>query len=262
VDPADPLNDPLISRAFSQQTKIRFLRVGQSADDIQRTLKEILTTLDQEVPQIPPTTRARGLSSPTPYSRNGSVASNNLSAGPNLERRGSEASSRQLEGLQQIPPPVVPQVLFQKSRPFHLSFSRERQRGSSPPQSPKTVKPQLSFLDYNLSEPVSHEHLTSRVPFTISTLPAPKFVDPPSPAGTTPSGSRRHSRLLDSESDFASDVVGEPEELMDSWPADDQDELSRALADLNLTDGGGQTWEELIDRLLNPGIPGEGVISY
>ena len=101
--------------------------------------------------------------------------------------------------------------------------------------------------------------MESRAPFTISTLPI-KFVDPPSPAGTTPSGSRRHSRLLDSESDLASDVVGEPEELMDHWPVDDQDEFARALADLNLTDGGGQTWEELIDRLLNPGIPGDGIL--
>lgn len=255
VGPADPLNDPLISRAFSQQTKIRFLRVGQSADDIQRTLKEILTTLDQDVPQIS-LTRARGLSSPAPFSRNGSVTTINT-AGPNLERRGSEASSRQTQVFQQIPP-TVPQVLFPKARPFQLTIGRERQGGSSPPQSPKTIKPPFPYSDQNLSDPVSQEYLSSRVPFTIPTLP-PKFVDPPSPAGTTPSGSRRHSRLLDSESDFASDVVGEPEELMDNWPPDDQDEFARALANLTLTDGGGQTWEELIDRLLSPGIPGEGM---
>ena len=95
----DPLNDPVISRAFSQQTKIRFLRVGSSAEDIQRTLKEILTTLDQEVPQIPPT-RARGLSSPAPYTRNNgsSVSVNNITS-PNFERRGSEASSQQTKNF-------------------------------------------------------------------------------------------------------------------------------------------------------------------
>jgi hypothetical protein len=263
VGPTDPLNDPLISRAFSQQTKIRFLRVGQSADDVQKTLKEILITLDQEIPQISHT-RTRGLSLPAPFSRNGAVVANNT-AGPNLERRGSEASSRQTQGLQHhIPPVVPPQGFFQKARPFHLALGRERQGGSSPPQSPKTIRPPLpSFLDHqNLSEPVSQEDLSSRAPFTIPTLPPPKFIDPPSPAGTTPSGSRRHSRLLDSESDFASDVVGEPEELMDSWPTDDQDEFARALADLNLTEGRGQTWEELIDRLLSPGIPGEGKFPF
>jgi hypothetical protein len=63
---------------------------------------------------------------------------------------------------------------------------------------------------------------------------------------------------LDSESDIASsDVVGELEELMD-WPTDDHDEFARALANLSFSENSGQTWEELIDRLLNPGIPGEG----
>ena len=37
------------------------------------------------------------------------------------------------------------------------------------------------------------------------------------------------------------------------------DEFSRALANLNLaTEGGGLTWEELVERLINPGIPGDG----
>lgn len=49
---------------------------------------------------------------------------------------------------------------------------------------------------------------------------------------------------------------------MDRWPAEDQEEFARALADLNLTDSGGQTWEELIDRLLSPGIPGEGMFVH
>jgi hypothetical protein len=263
----DALNDPLLSRAFSQKTKVRFLRVTLVTDDIQRTLKDILTILDQEIPQISPT-RSRGLSSPAPYSRSNSSATN-ITITPNLDRRGSEASARQLQGLstQQQPPLPPPstaqQTLFQKTRPFQLVLGRERTGGSSPPQSPKTIKPPPPpFLDPNLSEPVSHEYLSSRVPFTIPSLPqlsSSKFVDPPSPAGTPPSGSRRQSRLLDSGSDIASsDVVGEPEELMD-WPTDDHDEFARALANLSFSENNGQTWEELIDRLLNPGIPGEGI---
>ena len=260
MGPAEPPNIAHISRAFSQQTKIRFLRVGPSAEESQRTLKEILTTLDQELSHILPT-RARGLSSPAPFSRNGSTVGGSTAA-PNLERRGSEASYRETQGFsnqKQPIPQAVPQIVFQKPRPFHLTLGRERQRGSSPPQSPKTIKPPAPLFDSNLSsEPVTHEYIVTRGSFTISTNPITKFVDPPSPAGTTPSESRRHSRLLDSARDLASDVVGEPEELMDNWPADEQDEFARALANLNLTDGGGQTWEELIDRLLSPGIPGEG----
>jgi hypothetical protein len=87
-------------------------------------------------------------------------------------------------------------------------------------------------------------------------------VEPTSPAGTGPSlpGSRRQSRLLDSESDFASsDIVGEPEEWMERWHPDYSEEFDQALERLNLTgDGSGQTWNELIDRLVSPGIPGEG----
>jgi hypothetical protein len=86
-------------------------------------------------------------------------------------------------------------------------------------------------------------------------------VEPTSPAGTGPSlpGSRRTSRLLDSESDLASsDIVGEPEEWMDRWPPDYSEEFDQALERLNLTDGSGKTWNELIDRLVSPGIPGEG----
>src|SRR6202035_1217126 len=111
----DPLNDPLISRAFSQQTKIRFLRVGPSPDDVQRTLKDVLTILDQEIPKISPT-RSRGLSSPAPYSRNNSATG--ITITPNLERRGSEASYKQTQSLSSQPPnpsPVLPQVLFQKA---------------------------------------------------------------------------------------------------------------------------------------------------
>lgn len=48
---------------------------------------------------------------------------------------------------------------------------------------------------------------------------------------------------------------------MDTWPSDEHDEFARALEGLNLTgDGGGMTWDELINRLLSPGIPGEGSI--
>jgi hypothetical protein len=37
------------------------------------------------------------------------------------------------------------------------------------------------------------------------------------------------------------------------------DEFARALAKLSLAaEGGGLTWEELIERLINPGIPGDG----
>jgi len=43
------------------------------------------------------------------------------------------------------------------------------------------------------------------------------------------------------------------------WPVDDHEEFARALASLSLSESSGQTWEELIDRLLNPGIPGEGM---
>ena len=256
VGSIDALNDPLLSRAFSQKTNVRFLKVTLVTDDIQRTLKDILTILDQEVPQISPT-RARGLSSPTPYSRNNSSATN-ITITPNLDRRGSEASARQLQGISaQQQSSGQPHLQFQKARPFQLVLGRERTGGSSPPQSPKTIIPPPPFLDPNLSEPVSHEYLSSRLPFTIPSLSS-KFVDPPSPAGTPPSGSRRQSRLLDSESDIASsDVVGELEELMD-WPTDDHDEFARALANLSFSENSGQTWEELIDRLLNPGIPGEG----
>ena len=42
------------------------------------------------------------------------------------------------------------------------------------------------------------------------------------------------------------------------WPTDDREEFERALANLSFSETRGQTWEELIDRLLNPGIPGEG----
>jgi len=251
----DALSDPILSRAFSQKTKVRFLRVTLVTDDIQRTLKDIFTILDQEIPQISPT-RARGLSSPAPYSRNNSSVTN-ITVTPNLDRRGSEASARQLQGIStQQTSSSQSQVLFQKARPFQLVLGRERTGGSSPPQSPKTLKPPPPY-DPNLSGPVSHEDLSSRLPFTIPSLQS-KFVDPPSPAGTPPSGSRRQSRLLDWESDItSSDVVGEPEELMD-WPTDDHDEFARALANLSFSEGSGQTWEELIDRLLNPGIPGEG----
>ena len=258
----DPLNDSLISRAFSQQTKIRFLRVGPAADDVQRTLKDVLTVLDQEIPIISPT-RSRGLSSPAPYSRNNSATG--ITITPNLDRRGSEASYKQTQSLssqQPNPSPVLPQVLFQKARPFQLVLNRERGGGSSPPQSPKTLKPP-SILDPNLSEPVSQEYLSSRFQFAVPSLPGAKPVDPPSPAGTAPSlpGSRRQSRLLDSESDLgSSDIIGDHGEWMDNWPSDEHDEFARALEGLNLTgDGGGMTWNELIDRLLSPGIPSEGI---
>src|SRR5579859_186800 len=66
--PSDPLNDPLISHAFSQQTKLRFLRVGATQEDLHLTLQEILSILDSECPQISPT-RVRGLSSPAPFTR-------------------------------------------------------------------------------------------------------------------------------------------------------------------------------------------------
>jgi len=79
--------------------------------------------------------------------------------------------------------------------------------------------------------------------------------------GTTPSlpGSRRHSRLLDSESDFAASDFTEQEEWTENWPSDYHEEFSRALEGLHIiSDGGGKTWGDLVDRLLNPGIPGEG----
>jgi hypothetical protein len=223
-----------------------------------------LTILDQEIPKISPT-RSRGGSSPAPYSRNNSVTG--ITITPNLERRGSEASSRQTQSLSSQPPnpsPVLPQVIFQKARPFQLVLNRERGGGSSPPQSPKALKPP-SILDPNLCEPVSQECLSSRFQFAIPSLPGAKPADPPSPAGTAPSlpSSRRQSRLLDSESDLgSSDIIGEQEEWRDSWPSDEQDEFTRALEGLNLTgDGGGMTWNELIDRLLSPGIPGEGPMN-
>jgi hypothetical protein len=251
---ADPLNDPVISRAFSLQTKIRFLRVGPSVDDMQRTLKEIITTIDQETPQVSPT-RARGLSSPTPFSRSNSATG---TTGPNLERRGSEASFSQLKHLS-FPPPPSPapaQVTFKKARPFQLSISSsEKQGGSSPPQSPKTIKSMATLL----SDPVPQEYMASRFPFAIPSLPGTKPSDPPSPAGTAPSlpGSRRHSRILDSGSDFAPSVE---EEWLDRWPLEDQEEFAQAMEGLGLTgDGGGKTWEELIDRLLSPGIPSDGM---
>jgi hypothetical protein len=114
-------------------------------------------------------------------------------------------------------------------------------------------------MDANLSDPVSQEYLNSRLPFTIPSLPPSKPVDPPSPAGTTPSlpGSRRHSRLLDSESDLATSDLTEQEEWMENWPGDYHEEFSRALDGLSLS--GGKTWNELVDRLLTPGIPGEGI---
>ena len=261
---SDPLNDPLISRAFSQQTKIRFLRVGPAADDIQHTLKDVLTILDQEIPKISPT-RSRGGSYPLPYSQNNSVTG--ITITPNLERRGSEASSRQTYSLTSKPPnpsPVLPQVIFQKARPFQLVLNREPAASSSPPQSPKALKPP-STLDPNLCEHVSQEFLSSRFQFAIPSLPGTKPVDPPSPAGTasSPPGSQRQSRLLDSESDFgSSDITGEQEKWMADWPSEEQDEFARALEGLNLTgDGAGMTWNELIDRLLSPGIPGEGTVT-
>jgi hypothetical protein len=160
--------------------------------------------------------------------------------------------------------PVLPQILFQKTRPFQLILGRERPGGHSPPQSPKTLKPPSS-LDSTLSEPVSQDYLSSRFPFAIPSLPGAKSVEPTSPVGTGPSlpGSRRQSRLLDSESDLASsDIVGEPEEWMDRWPPDYSEEFDQALEKLSLTgDGVGQTWSELIDRLVSPGIPGEGNYS-
>ena len=302
--PSDPLlhNDPTVSRAFAQQTKIRFLRAGTSSEDIQRTLREIIATLDAELGSSPnenwnggvsPTSRARGQSSPAPFVRNHSNSSthslgigrgdglNNLSnvSLPNLERRGSEASAGQIPPM---PPPstttmkpgastmTTTTIPFQKSRPFHLSLNRERSTtaliGTSPPQSPKTLKLDLSSITPNPSqEPLSADIISSRVPFVIP-QPPPKFADPPSPAGTTPAGSRRHSRLLDSESDLASDLnLGEEGsefyllniEVGSSLLLDD--EFSRALANLNLaTEGGGLTWEELVERLINPGIPGDG----
>ena len=211
--------------------------------------------LDQEVPQTLPT-RARGLSSPTPYSRNNALAAPDTTL-PYLGRRGSEATSRQLQGLSNQPPPIpppVPQVAFQKARPFQLVLGQQRQGGTSPPQSPKTTKSPQSYIDSNLSDTSTADYLSSRLAFSLPTLP--KLGDPPSPAGTPPTGSRRHSRLIDSESDLASsDVVGE--EGLD-WPTDDQEDFARALASLNLMDGGGQTWEDLVDRLCSPGIPGEG----
>jgi len=245
----DPLSDSLVSRAFSQQTRIRFLRVGPFPEDIQRTLAEILSVLEQEIPQITPG-RPRGLSSPTPFSPSAAIISN-----PNLDRRGSEATFHQLQGLSNAGKhvaPVNPETLFQRIRPFQLvPHTREDQGGSSPPQSPKTLKP-ARFLGSTGSQ----EYL-SRANFTVPL--GTKFMDPPSPAGTPPSISRRHSRLLDSESDIASsDVAGGAEELMDPWPGEDNEDFQRALESLNLSDGNGQTWEELIDRLLSPTIPSDG----
>lgn len=48
---------------------------------------------------------------------------------------------------------------------------------------------------------------------------------------------------------------------MDNWPSDYHEEFSRALEGLQLTsDGNGKTWAELVDRLLTPGITGEGCL--
>jgi hypothetical protein len=113
-----------------------------------------------------------------------------------------------------------------------------------------------------LSDPASHEYVNSRFPFAVPALPGAKPLDPPSPAGTAPSlpGSRRQSRILDSGSDFALSVEGE--DLMDRWPLDDHEEFAHAMEGLTLTgDGSGKTWEELIDRLLSPGIPSDGMPS-
>lgn len=46
---------------------------------------------------------------------------------------------------------------------------------------------------------------------------------------------------------------------MESWQTDDNDEIARALANLNLPDSSGYTWEELIERLISPTTPSEGV---
>lgn len=48
---------------------------------------------------------------------------------------------------------------------------------------------------------------------------------------------------------------------MADWPSEGQDEFALALEGLNLTGDGGMTWNELIDRLLSPGIPGEGTVT-
>jgi hypothetical protein len=43
---------------------------------------------------------------------------------------------------------------------------------------------------------------------------------------------------------------------------DDHEEFANAMEGLSLTgDGGGKTWEELIDRLLSPGIPSDGTFG-
>lgn len=259
----DPLNDPTISRAFSQKTKIRFLRVGLTNEDLQRTLKEILAILDKELSSSPGT-RARTSSTPAPFVR--STSSNAISAAdtiPYLGRRGSEASSRQMQSLvSQHTSPVLPQLVFQKARPFQLVLDKDTRQmnTSSPPQSPRSVQPTITYTGEgnNLLDPVSQEYLSARFPFAIVSLPSQKLGDPPSPAGTPPSGSRRHSRILDSEGELV-DIPGEMIEGVDYLGSEDHEAFVRALENLELPDGG-QTWEELIDRLINPGIPGEGTL--
>jgi hypothetical protein len=112
--------------------------------------------------------------------------------------------------------------------------------------------------EVSLSDSVSQEYLASRFPFAI-----PKLGDPPSPAGTPPSSSRQ-SRLLDSESDIASVSVGEESVGTGGWGYDSEgDEFARALAQLGVTSEeaeGGWAWEDLIDRLLAPGIVSEGIL--